>query len=201
MDDTSQNQNTSATDQPVQQSAPADAVANPSQSQAAPAAQIINRRIEEPPTAISGGHPEQGPIAMDPDDDEDEDEQPVAKQEAPRLQQSHPTEVVLPPEVKELGVEAGTDAKEQQLAQEVQEAGVSFAKETTPVFTPPQKEPEMPMTYQEAEQLQKTNIRDSKRWLGKMVMYVIEKLYGKPTPVSNQNPEATPEAQQTGGTT
>src|SRR5882757_7869664 len=69
----------------------------------------VHRQMEPPAKqqiTISGGHPEQGPIAMEVNEEDDDDEQPIAKQEAPIIQQSHP-EVVLPPEVKNAGVEQG----------------------------------------------------------------------------------------------
>lgn len=57
----------------------------------------------------------------------------------------------LSPELKELGVEHGIDAKEQKLAEEVKKAGVQLTKEATPFSQPALAAPtNIAMSYDEA---------------------------------------------------
>jgi hypothetical protein len=167
MDDTAQTQ-------PVQQNTIPQPVAVPTDvtQPVQPAPQAATRPVEKPgqnqPISISG-HPEQAPISMEVNEDDEEDEQPVARQEAPMMQTSHP-EVILPPEVKNAGVEQGADADVQTLPEEKQELEVEEPQLQPEVEAP--KEDPLPMSYQQAIQTQKqSKIKDSIKWLATLIAY------------------------------
>ncbi len=167
MDDTAQTQ-------PVQQNSAPQSVAVPTDvtQPAQPAPQVATRPVEKPgqnqPISISG-HPEHAPISMEVNEDDEEEEQPVARQEAPMMQTSHP-EVVLPPEVQSAGVEHGEDAKIETLPEEQQEVEVE-EPQLQPEAQAPKEDP-LPMSYQQAIQTkQKSKIKDSIKWLATLIAY------------------------------
>lgn len=86
-------------------------------------------------------------------------------------------EVAKPPEIsselKEAGVEHGTDAKEQKLSEEVKKAGVTLTKDATPM-QPPQSSSNsnLPLSYEDAVLAAKKDrkAKNSRSWWLKEVI-------------------------------
>ncbi|HEX8931787.1 MAG TPA: hypothetical protein VF810_01380 [Patescibacteria group bacterium] len=134
--------------------------------------QAASRPVQEPnkKQQISvGGHPEQGSVFIDTEEDDDEEEQQVAKQEirdhkeTPMVGQTSHPEVILPPEVKEAGVEKGADGVEN-LPEEQQKLEIPVEE---PVLTeaPPVQSP-LPLPYDQAVQAQKVagSPKNARKW-------------------------------------
>lgn len=132
-----------------------------------------NQSISTPqtpqPISISGGNKEHGPISAGN----------VAEYVTP-----HPTEAApeLPPEVVDAGVEQSVNAETPRVPEEVKQAGVTTAKESTPM-TLSQATPQIqttplptPMNYEEAKkEIHQGNPNNSRTWLGMLSKYVLEK--------------------------
>jgi hypothetical protein len=129
---------------------------------------------EEQSQVVASGHPEQGSIGVI--ETKEEEKQPIATQEAAFVQALQPVEVVLPPEVKEVGVEQGEDVRAQQdLPQVIKDAGVHLIKEATPFETTPvSMNTNLPWSEQEAlvvKEKHKRKWKDAIRWLAELVLY------------------------------
>jgi hypothetical protein len=123
----------------------------------------------QPQTPISGGNKEAGPIGTGR----------VSEYVTP-----HPTETAptLPQEVSGV-VEASSDVEKPNVSEEVRQAGVTPAKESTPVPSEPQVQTASqtvplptPMNYEQAKkEVSHGNPNNSKTWLGMLSKYVLEK--------------------------
>jgi len=78
------------------------------------------------------------------------------------------------PEVESAGVYKVSDKIK--LPQEARDAGLTEAKESTPVITTPSGNIKLPMDGVEAKTMAKGSPNDSSTWLGKLVLYVLQKI-------------------------
>ncbi|MFH1186599.1 MAG: hypothetical protein V1697_00305 [Candidatus Levyibacteriota bacterium] len=102
--------------------------------------------------------------------------EPIAASEP--LVLSSEKEPELHPEVKTAGVEIVSEAPK--LTKEDAEAGITYAKEATPVETEPSGKVQLPMTEQKAEETLKMHkkIAESIRWLALSVLRQIKMMKG-----------------------
>jgi hypothetical protein len=78
------------------------------------------------------------------------------------------------PEVESAGVYKVSDKIK--LDREARDAGLSEAKESNPAFTTPTGNVKLPMDGVEAHARAKGNPQDSSTWLGKLVLFVLQKI-------------------------
>lgn len=143
---------------------------------AVPPLQQTTRQIEQP--GISG-HKELAPVASQNEEGRPRPDSLLSGEgmkDEESMQPTHP-EVKVPPEVKEAGVEKQSDAGELKLDKQVEQAGVTLAKENTLVSTEPSGSVQLPMTYMQAVQKKKkSGLWNSVTWLAGEIAYQWKKL-------------------------
>lgn len=117
---------------------------------------------QQPNTPVSTPAKEVEPISAD-----------SAKPSANYIEVSE-KEPQIRPEVESAGVYKVSDKIK--LDQEARDAGLSEAKESTPVVTTPTGKIKLPMDGVEAKIQAKGNPQDSSTWLGKLVLYILQKI-------------------------
>lgn len=99
--------------------------------------------------------------------------------EASSLEQSM-VEPEIAPEVAEAGVEVTPVQHTPKIHPDAAKAGLSPAKEATPVITTPTGIIKLPMTEEEAKEVRKVyGIKDSMRWRAELVLEQLKKIYRK----------------------
>ncbi len=138
---------------------------NASSGQGASVAEpVATPQAPSAPVGVAGGsNKEAAPISID-----------ISKPSESLIRPSE-AEPQLHPEVKEAGVEVSPNHEVPSLTYDDKQAGLTHAKEVTPVATEPSGLVNMPfptpMTLQQAETVIKTdrNTADSKLWLGTLI--------------------------------
>lgn len=117
-------------------------------------------------TPISGPHKEMSPVVT---------EAPVQEYVAPSSPQE--IEPVLPPEVKEAGVEAVTNNEFPKLSEEDRKAGIAPAPEATPVTDVSQQHSvQLPSPLQVEQTIKTTTVQDSAHWHATLLKYLLARL-------------------------
>lgn len=133
----------------------------PVQQQSQPSAQLPVSQGQQPAQPVSGPHRERAPL-----------EAPVADYVQPS---GHDVEPQVPQEVREAGVE--TKSEVPQLPLDVQQAGVTHAKEVTAVTLTQQQQTQLPYSYQQAHQIQKTGKKDdSQTWFAALITFLLKRM-------------------------
>jgi|GEM_PF-2607262 len=139
-------------------------------------------KSDKPETPVSSGlgNKEHAPMPIaSPADREGHDQPTVEDGEDVVVQQAASAgEVAVSPELQEVGVESKPNAETPQVSEEVKAAGVTLAKDATPV-APATATPSLyPLTNEEALEIKKKNrfkIKDSITWFATQVSYLWKK--------------------------
>ena len=134
---------------------------------------VATARIQEPPSHGVGVHKEA--VSMPPLTPDI----PNVNQESPLLVSSEP-DVLLPPELKEIGIEEGEDAKEQAFFKAMQQASSEFGtNEQLQQATGGQtQQAPLPMSFQQATEVKKRGkILNSVTWFAALIVYQWKKLH------------------------
>jgi hypothetical protein len=133
-----------------------DVTTQTNQSQTDKQAQQVGRQVQQPISIPS----DKIVVPAEPTGSVSKEHAPVITADvAPTAEPTHPAEVSVAPELQDVGVEAKPDIERPQLSEELKKAGVTHAKETTPIPTSATSiAPATPlgMTYEEAIAAEKT---------------------------------------------
>ncbi len=122
--------------------------------------------------------PQVGPVQSSPVSPPQKEQQPVVSlQPQEEFIKLSETEPVVHPELSEIGVEKVSEAPNLSLGD--QAAGLSLAKESTPVVTNQTSAVQLPMTEQEAKKVLKMHkkIADSIVWMATLIIKHFKKIH------------------------